>query len=113
MPVPTQKTADKAAVQKIAMQEKAMPAAAPMNRSMMLIDAKARADDILSAYDFFKKEKPSYNISARTYSGQLISNIVDIAAMPNGTWLILHLSTMQGTKTQVISVDEISELFYP
>jgi hypothetical protein len=83
------------------------------SRSIMVIDAKARANDILSAYEFFKHEKPTYQVSARTYGGQIISNILDLTAMPSGTWLILHLSTMQGVKTQIFSVEEISELFYP
>ena len=108
-----QRTPEKTTPQRPA--EKQMPAAtaaASMSRSTMIIDAKARAEDILSAYDQLKHEKPTYHISARTYSGHILSNILDIAAMPNGTWLLIHISTIQGVKTQLISVDDIMDLFY-
>jgi hypothetical protein len=88
-------------------------AALPTNtRSVLVMEAKARAEDILKAYDLLKKEKPTLKISAKTYSGQVLSNIVDIIAMPNGTMLLFRLSSTQGLKNQMISVDDILELFY-
>lgn len=83
-----------------------------ISRSTVAIDAKARSEDILKAYDLLKREKPTLKISARTYSGQILSNVVDITAMPNGTLLLFRTSSAQGIKNQFISVDDVIELFY-
>lgn len=83
-----------------------------INRSALVIEAKARAEDILKAYDTLKREKPTLKISARTFSGQILSNIVEISAMPNGTLILFRLSSTQGVKSLFISVDDVLDLFY-
>jgi hypothetical protein len=85
----------------------------PMGRSTILIEAKARAEDIMKAYDMMKKEKPTLRIAAHTENGPVLANIVDITIMPNGTWLLFRLSSSQGTKNQFVSVDDVIDLYYP
>jgi hypothetical protein len=81
-------------------------------RSTILIEAKARSDDLTKAYEALKREKPTLRISAHTVDGKGLANIMDITPMPNGTLLLLRLSTAQGTTYQLISIDEILDLYY-
>ena len=81
-------------------------------RSTILIEAKGRSDDIVKAYDLLKKEKPTLRISAHTYSGAPLSNIIEIIAMPNGTLLLFRISSTQGVKNVFVSVDDVIDLFY-
>lgn len=93
-------------------QEAIAPSPQSQNHCKLSIEAKARSEDILRAYDLLKKEKPTLKISARTYSGQTLNNIVDMTAMPNGTLLLFRISSTQGVKNQFVSVDDLLDLFY-
>ena len=81
-------------------------------RSTLVIEAKARADDIVKSYDLLKREKPTLRISAHTYSGVVLSNITEITAMPNGTLLLFRTSSTQGVKNTFVPVDDVIDLFY-
>ncbi|MBF8263601.1 MAG: hypothetical protein HW387_1266 [Parachlamydiales bacterium] len=81
-------------------------------RSTLIIEAKARSEDIIKAYELLKREKPTLKISARTYSGQILSNIADITPMPNGTLLLFRIASTQGVKNQFVSVEDVADLFY-
>lgn len=93
--------------------QQSSPPLLPGSRSMIVIEAKARSDDVVKAYELLKREKPTLKISARTVSGQILSNIADITPMPNGTLLLFRLSTNLGVKNQFISVEDVADLFYP
>lgn len=92
--------------------EKAAPLSS-QSRSVIMMDMKARTGDILKAYDWLKREKPTFRISAHTHTGPILSNIIDITPMPNETLLIFRLSTSQGIKYQVTPAEDILDLFYP
>ena len=81
-------------------------------RSTIVIEAKGRAEDIVKAYDLLKREKPTLRISAHTYSGAILSNVVEITAMPNGTLLLFRVSSTQGIKNVFVPVDDVIDLYY-
>lgn len=83
-----------------------------LGKTTILIQAKARADDLVKAYDFLKKDKPTFRISARLSTGQVLANILDMTPMPNGTLFIFKYSTPQGTSIQIVSIEEIMDFFY-
>ena len=82
-------------------------------KTTILIQAKARADDLTQAFDTFKKEKPTYRISARLANGDTLANILELTAMPNGTLFIAKVSTSLGSKIQLVSVDDIVDFYFP
>jgi hypothetical protein len=106
----TQETPTSPPEKKLAPMEQVL--SSPTSRSTVVMQAKARADDIVKAYDLFKRDKPTFRISVHTYSGQILSNILDITALPNGTFLLIKLSAQQGTKMQLVPVDDFQDLFY-
>ena len=92
-------------------QKTAMPPT--LDKHTMLIEPKARADDLIQAYESFKREKPTSSIAARLANGQILTNLQELTAMSNGTLFLVKISTSIGPKTQVLSVDEIVDFFYP
>ncbi len=83
-----------------------------VGKTTILIQAKARSEDLVKAYEFLKKEKPTYRISVRLANKQIISNVLEMTAMPNGTLFIFKSSTPQGATTQIVSIEEIVDFFY-
>jgi hypothetical protein len=83
-----------------------------LGKTTILIPAKARADDLVKAYDYLKKDKPTFRISARLSNGHILANISEMTAMPNGTLFIFKFSTPQGTSLQIVSIEEIMDFFY-
>jgi len=81
-------------------------------KSPVLIEAKARADDLVKAYEAFKKEQPTFRVAARLANGTSLSNILELSAMPNGTLFLVKLSSPLGTKLQIIPVDEIVDFYF-
>lgn len=82
-------------------------------KATILIQAKARADDLVQAFEAFKKEKPTYRIAARLSNGGSLSDILELSAMTNGTLFIVKISTTTGPKTQILSVDDIVDFYFP
>lgn len=82
-------------------------------KTTILIQAKARADDLVQAFEMFKKEKPTFRIAARLSNGSTLSDILELTAMPNGTLFIAKTSTSMGQKSQIISVDDIVDFYFP
>jgi len=81
------------------------------NKSIIVIDPKARANDYVQAFDQLRKDKPTMKIMIRTTSGAVI-NITDLTAAPGGTLLLLRILSNQGTRLQVLPVEEIMEITY-
>ncbi len=94
--------------------EKPSPVIPPsaLGKTTILIEAKARAGDLAKAFEFLKKDKPTFRISAHLTNGQVLSNIAEINPMPNGTLFIFKFSTPQGTSLQMVSIEEIVDFFY-
>ncbi len=90
-----------------------LPPAALSEKSTILIQAKARADDLVQAFETFKKEKPTYRIAARLASGGSLSDILELIPMSNGTLFIVKSSSPMGSKTQILSVDELVDFYFP
>lgn len=81
------------------------------NKSVMIIDPKARANDFVQAFDLLRKDKPTLKIGVRTSSG-MVMNVTDITAAPGGTLLWIRVLSNQGTKIQVVPVEEMMEINY-
>ncbi len=80
------------------------------DKSMITIDAKTRAEDYQKAYLLIRKDKPSSRIFFKLADGTILSNIVDITVLENGTLLLFKTTTTQGLKYNVIPVEEIIAL---
>ncbi len=98
--------------------QEAPPSAAPAvcatttnNKSVILVDPKARANDWVQTFDLLRKDKPTLKITARTASG-MVMNVTDISAAPGGTLLWIKILSNQGTKTQVVPVEDMMEINY-
>ena len=89
------------------------PPSALSDKATILIQAKARADDLIQAFTAFKKEKPTYRIAARLANGSSLSDIVELTAMSQGTLFIAKISTAMGIKTQLVSVNDIVDFYFP
>ncbi len=81
------------------------------NKSVIVIDPKARANDYVQAFDFLRKDKPTLKIAVHTTSAA-IQNVTDITATSGGTLLLLKIFSNQGTRTQIVPVEEIMEINY-
>lgn len=89
----------------------AVSAASNGNKSMIVIEPKARAADYVVAFDQLRKDKPTLKIIARTANGSIL-NISDLTAAPGGTLLFLRILSNQGTRIQVVPVEEMMEITY-
>jgi hypothetical protein len=88
------------------------PAAATFsNKNVIVIDPKVRANDYINAFDLLKKDKPTLKIMVRT-TNQILSNVTEISTTPGGTLLIIKLVSSQGSKTQIVPVEEILDVSY-
>ncbi len=100
----------------IAQEAPPMPASAPIvseprARSTLIIDPKARSNDLIQAFDQLRKDKPTLKILVRTASGSF-SNVTDMTATTGGTLLLIKVLSNQGTRTQVVPIEEVMELNY-
>jgi hypothetical protein len=85
------------------------PAVAEMgNKSIIVVDPKARSSDYVQVFDLLRKDKPTLKINVRT-SGAAISNVTDISATQGGTLLLLRVA---GSKYQIVPVEQIEEIGY-
>lgn len=83
----------------------------PQSKSLITLDAKARANDYVHAFDMLKKDKPTLKIMVRTTSNTF-SNVTDIAATQGGTLLLVKLLSTQGSRIQIVPIEEIVEINY-
>ncbi len=99
-------------------QEAAKPATPPAtvaavidNKSVMIIDPKARTNDYVQSFDFLRKDKPTLKIMVRT-TQSIIMGVTDVTASASGTLLMIKTLSNQGTKTQFVPVEQIMEINY-
>jgi hypothetical protein len=86
-------------------------AAMTENKSVIVIDPKARASDYVQAFDMLRKDKPTLKIMIRTVSA-VIPHVSEISAATSGTLLFIKVLSNQGAKIQPIPVEEIMEMTY-
>lgn len=88
--------------------------ASPANpeRSLMMIEPKARAADYVQAFDFLRKDKPTLKIRLLLMNGQELSNVTELSTTHGGTLLIAKYLSNQGTKAQIIPIETIGEIGY-
>ena len=79
-------------------------------RSIMIIDPKARGEDFVKAFDLLKRDKPSSRIFYRLFNGQTIANIIELSLIDNGTLVLFKVTTTQGLKYLVVSTEDIQEI---
>lgn len=102
-------------------QEAAKPVAPPTppaavaatidNKSVMIIDPKARTNDYVQAFDFLRKDKPTLKIMVRT-TQSIILGVTDVTASASGTLLMIKTLSNQGIKVQFIPVEQVMEINY-
>jgi hypothetical protein len=86
-------------------------AAVSNEKSILLIEPKARANDFVQAFDMLRKDKPTLKIMLRT-SNHLIMNVTDVTASSGGTLLYIKMLSNQGARIQIIPVEEMMEISY-
>lgn len=79
-------------------------------RSIMIVQPKEKAADFIQAFELLKKEKPSSRIFFKLYSGKTINNILEVSMLDNGTLILFKVPTSQGTKSHVVSTEDIEEI---
>jgi hypothetical protein len=80
--------------------------------SYMRIEPHARALDYQQAFEQLRKEKTSGKVYFQLTNGTMISNIIDMALMPNSTLILFRFNSSQGIKFQTVKVEEIASLNY-
>lgn len=81
------------------------------SKSVMLIDPKARAADYAQAFDFLRKNQPTQKIVIKTQSSVLM-NVTDVTPSTGGTLLLVKILSAQGNRTQIVPVEQITEIGY-
>lgn len=82
------------------------------NKSFMMIDPKVRANDYVHAFDLLRRDKPTLKIVIRTTSGMTFFNVTDLSVTQGGTLFLVKFLSTQGSKTQILPVEEIVEIAY-
>lgn len=77
---------------------------------VLMIDPKARVSDYLKAFDLLKKEKTAPKIFLELRSGQKITNLVEMTALPDNTLLIIRSNTAQGVKIDILPIEELASI---
>ena len=86
-------------------------AAATGNKSIIVIEPKARAQDYIQAFDQLRKDKPTLKIMVRLTNGVALT-VSELSATSGGTLLLMKSLSSQGTRIQVVPVEEIMEITY-
>ena len=79
-------------------------------RVEMWIDPKARALDFKEAFDALRKEKSPDKVNVQLFNGTLLTHIIEIKLMSQGTVFLFKINTPQGIRWWVVNVEEISAL---
>lgn len=86
--------------------------AMPNNKSILVIDPKIRANDYAQAFDFLRKDRPTLKIVVRTTSGMTFYNVTDLSVTQGGTLFLIKFLSNQGSKTQILPIEELVEIAY-
>lgn len=80
-------------------------------KSLIVIEPKARASDLIDAFDFLRKDRPTYKIALRTVEA-MFPSVADLSATTNGTLLLVKILSNQGARTQIVPIEQVLELSY-
>ncbi len=80
------------------------------SRSVMLIDPKQRAADLLAAYNMLKKNRSLSKLYFQLTNGNKISNIMNMQISDNGTLIIFQMTSNTGMKNLVVFVEDIDSI---
>ena len=87
-----------------------LPTDKQQQRSIMIIEPKARAEDFIKSFEMLKKDKPSSRIYYKLFNNQTINNIIDINMLDNGTLILFKIATTQGTKFLIVPTEDIESI---
>jgi hypothetical protein len=96
-------------------EEMAMPVNAGKmtgSNAYIMVNPKNRSLDYKQAFDALRREKTATKVFFQLASGNVISNIIDMTVMDNGTVLLFRFNTAQGVKLQAVPVEEVQLLSY-
>lgn len=79
-------------------------------KDIMIISPKSRTHDLLSAFQFLKKMSPATKVGVRLTDGSVISEILDMDVMPEGTMIIFKINTLKGQKFKIVNIENIEAL---
>ncbi len=74
------------------------------------VEAKARAQDYLQAFDMLRKEKTTGKVQFLLKDGSAVSNIIDIQLMEQGSLLLFRFNSSQGIRFRVVALEDILRL---
>jgi hypothetical protein len=75
--------------------------------SLIMINAKDRADDYQKAFQLLRDEKSTAKVYFQLAGGKKISNVIELTIMPGSTLVLFRYSTPQGVKYEVAGVEDI------
>ena len=90
----------------------AAPAQNTNTKSLFQIDPKARAHDLVEAFQLLKADKPTFKIALRCQNGFIHQNLIEVSASLNGTLLYIKTMSNHGGKLFILGTEEIEEIFY-
>jgi hypothetical protein len=92
--------------------EKTAAATIPdLDKSVLFIEPKGRANDYVQAFELLRKDKPSTKISLRTMGGTSL-NISELTSSSNGTLLFAKVPSNSGSRYLIVPIEEILEISY-
>ncbi|MBI3211335.1 MAG: hypothetical protein HYZ47_01440 [Simkania negevensis] len=77
---------------------------------MMLIPSAMRAKDLQEAFGYLRQMTPSGKIGMELQDGSVITEILDLKVMSEGTMIIFKINSVQGVKFRAVKVEEIKRL---
>jgi len=76
-------------------------------RPVMTVDPQKRAQDYIQAFELMRKEKTSNKVLIHLTDGSSLTNVIEMAAIGNGTLIHFKTNTPQGIKIQIVEVEKI------
>jgi hypothetical protein len=82
-------------------------AASSNQKDVILIEPSKRAQDFMQAYEILKKGKSPQSIFFHISNGSVISNVLEMTSMNNGTLLLFKITTNTGAKFELIPIENL------
>lgn len=87
-----------------------LPQQKELQRSIMIVQPKDKAADLVKAFELLKREKNSSKIYYQLSSNRTINNIIDVNMLDNGTLILFRVATSQGTRIVIVPTEDIQEI---
>ncbi len=82
------------------------------SKGIMAIDPKLRSADLMQAFEVLRREKTTAKVIFQLANGKLLSNIIEMSLMTNGSIILFRYNTPQGIQLQVVPTEEIVSLYH-